>query len=54
MKVYSKDSLADLNKFYYDLNYLLGATYFKNLRVEFIIGNGWYFSAIYGNFYRLK
>lgn len=54
LKVYVKDSDSDLNKFYYDLTYLLGTTYYRNLKVDFCLGQGWNFSAIYGNFLRLK
>ncbi len=33
---------------------MLGATYFKNIRLDCIISAGWHFMAVYGNFYRLK
>lgn len=34
--------------------YLLGTNYFKNIRMDCIINYGWHFTAVYGNFYRLK
>lgn len=33
---------------------MLGATYFTNLRSEYIVSSGWNFTAIYGNFYRIN
>ena len=52
LKVYSKDSAAELERFYYEFSYLLGATNFKSLRFECTINTGWHFTAVYGNFYR--
>lgn len=54
MKLYSKDSPTDLEKFYYDLTYLLGATYFKNVMVELVVSSGWNLNGLYGNYHRLK
>ena len=54
LKYYSKDSYTELQKFYYELTYLLTATYFKDVRTQFIINRGWAFLAIYGNSHRLK
>ena len=54
LNIYYKDSQEDLNKFYYDLYYLLGATYFTDVRMELLLVPGWYFTAVYGNLYRLK
>ena len=54
LNVYTKDSGPDTDKFYYDLSYLLGCTYFHDARVEFIACQGWHYTAIYGNFYRVK
>lgn len=51
---YSKDSPEDLNKFYYELYNLVGADYYQDVRVEFMISAGWYYTAVYGNLYRLK
>jgi hypothetical protein len=34
--------------------YILGATYFQDVRVEFIINEGWHFTSVYGNMRRLK
>ena len=51
---YSKDSPEDLNKFYYELYHLVGANYYVDTRIELIICAGWYFTAVYGNLYRLK
>jgi hypothetical protein len=51
---YSKDSSEDLNKFYYELYELVGANYYIDARVEFMISSGWYYTAVYGNLYRLK
>lgn len=50
--VYGKDSPADLEKFYYDLTFVLGATYFKSVSIEFTISVGWSYVAAYGNFSR--
>ena len=52
--LYSKDNQEDLLKFYYDFYHLLSATYYIDTRVEFIISAGWYYTAVYGNLYRLK
>lgn len=43
-----------MNRFYYELYHLLGATYYVDTRMEFIISTGWYYTAVYGNLYRLK
>jgi len=51
---YSKDSPEELTKFYYEFYYLLGATYYSDVRIELTISSGWYFTAVYGNLYRLK
>lgn len=52
--LYGKDSPEELTKFYYDFYHLLSATYYIDTRVEFIISAGWYYTAVYGNLYRLK
>lgn len=52
--LYGKDSPEELTKFYYDFYHLLSATYYIYTRVEFIISAGWYYTAVYGNLYRLK
>lgn len=52
LKVYAKDSGVELERFYYEFSYILGASYFKNLRMECTINSGWHFTAVYGNFYR--
>lgn len=54
IKVYSKKSDAELMKFYYELTYLLEATYLKSVHCELIISRGWYFTSIYGNFRKLN
>jgi hypothetical protein len=36
------------------VSYLIGATYFKEISIEFIISEGWHFVAIIGNSYRTK
>ncbi len=54
LNIYYKDSPEELNKFYYDFYYLLGSRYFTDVRMELIIIPGWYFTAVYGNLYRLK
>jgi hypothetical protein len=41
-------------KFYYELSYVLGATYYTDVRMELIISPGWYFTAVYGNIYRIR
>ena len=54
LMLYNKDVPEDLTKFYYDFYHLLSATYYIDTRVEFLISNGWYYTAVYGNLYRLK
>lgn len=54
LKVYWKDEPEDLNKFYYDLSYLLGATYCSDVKMELTLSPGWNFTAVYGNLYRVK
>lgn len=54
MNAYAKDSAVEMDKFYYELSYLLGATYFHDVRTEFIACQGWHYTAIYGNFFRIK
>lgn len=51
---YRKDSPEDLMKFYYDISYLLGASYYSDVRMELISSPGWIFTAVYGNLYRIK
>lgn len=51
---YSKNSSEDLNKFYYELFQLSSANYYIDVRIEFMISAGWYYTAVYGNLYRLK
>lgn len=51
---YNKDSDEEVMRFYYELYHLLGATYYADTRMEFIISAGWYYTAVYGNLYRLK
>ena len=49
-------------KFYYDFYYLLGiiisqnlgTPYYSDVRMELILSPGWYFTAVYGNLYRIK
>jgi hypothetical protein len=51
---YSKDSNEDLSKFYYELYEMVNANYYIDARIEFMISSGWYYTAVYGNLYRLK
>lgn len=51
---YSKDSPEELDRFYYELYELINADYFIDARIEFMISSGWYYTAVYGNLYRLK
>ncbi len=51
---YRKDSNQDVMKFYYDLSYTLGATYYSDVRMELVISPGWYFTAVYGNVFRIR
>jgi hypothetical protein len=41
-------------KFYYDFYYLLNTNYYCDVRMELVMGPGWYFTAVYGNLYRAK
>lgn len=41
-------------KFYYDFQYLLGAVYYQDVQMELLVTPGWYFTAVYGNLYRIK
>ena len=52
--VYRKDSPEDLMKFYYDFYYILGTPYYSDVKMELILSPGWYFTAVYGNLYRIK
>ena len=54
MMLYHKDNNEELTKFYYDFYHLLSATYYIDTKVEFLISAGWYYTAVYGNLYRLK
>ena len=54
LKIYHKDNEDDLNKFYYDLTFLLNSTYCNDARMELIVSPGWNFNAVYGNLYRVK
>ena len=54
MFYYNKDVNEDMTRFYYEFYHLLGATYYVDVRMEFIISSGWYYTAVYGNLYRLK
>ena len=54
MMLYHKDNNEELAKFYYDFYHLLSATYYIDTKVEFLISAGWYYTAVYGNLYRLK
>jgi len=51
---YKKDSNEDLMKFYYDFSYLLGTPYYSDVKIELILSPGWYYTAVYGNLYRIK
>lgn len=51
---YKKDSSEDLMKFYYDFSFLLGAVYYSDVKMELLLSPGWYFTAVYGNLYRIK
>lgn len=54
LKLYHKDNPEDLNKFYYDLSFLLNSTFCNDVRMELIVSPGWNFTAVYGNLYRIK
>lgn len=51
---YNKDAEEELNRFYYEFYHLLNTVYYIDTRIEFIISAGWYYTAVYGNIYRLK
>lgn len=51
---YSKESAEDLTRFHYELYAILGANYYIDTRMELLISSGWYYTAVYGNLYRLK
>ena len=54
LMLYQKDNPEDLTKFYYEFYHLLSSTYYIDTRMEFLISTGWYYTAVYGNLYRLK
>jgi hypothetical protein len=54
LRSYRKESGEELMRFYYDLSYLLGASYYSDVRMELVASPGWVFTAVYGNLYRIK
>lgn len=56
IKVYSKDKEdnVELNRFYYELMYLVGTPYCRAVNVQIVPGRDWYFTGVYGNFRKLN